>query len=98
MTVDLPPFTLAAGRDDVIGLNLIGLKRRGVPRPAVMEIKKAFRAVYFATGNIIEVAAAALATGEYASSEARRFLEFFKESKRGFARARSADFSESDGG
>ena len=98
MTLDLPPFTLAAGRDDVIGLNLIGLKRRGVPRATVMEIKKAFRAVYFATGNIVDVAAAALASGEYASPEARRFLEFFKDSKRGFARARSADFTENDGG
>ena len=96
-TLDLPPFVLVVGRDDVVGLNLIGLKRRGVARAAVQELKKAFRAVYFERGNIIDLAAAALATGEYPSPEARRFLEFFANSKRGFARARSADIAEKDG-
>ncbi len=89
-TMDLPPFILAAERNEVIGLNLIGLRRRGVSREAIQELKQAFRTVYFTPGSITGIAAEALASGAYASAEARRFLEFFSGSKRGFARARNA--------
>ena len=87
---DIPPFVMVAERDAVIGLNLIGLKRRGVPRAAVVELKRAFQAVYFTPGNIRSVAASALANGGFVSAEARRFLEFFTSGKRSFARARRA--------
>lgn len=88
ITQDVPPFALAAERDEVIGLNLVGLKRRGVARAAIVEIKEAFRAVYFTTGNIREVARAVVAEGKFTTPEAQQFLAFFTESKRGFARAR----------
>ena len=87
---DVPPYAMAAERNEVIGFNLIGLKRRGVSREAIRELKAAFRAVYFAPGNIREVATQALAGETYRSAEARRFLEFFVSGKRGFARARRA--------
>jgi len=85
---DIPHFTMAAERNEVIGLNLVGLKRRGLPRESIREIKDAFRAVYFAPGNIRDLARAALEGGKFASPEARQFLAFFAEGKRGFARAR----------
>lgn len=85
---DIPPFVMAAERNEVIGLNLIGLKRRGVSREAIGEIKEAFRAVYFTPGNIRAVAAAALEGAAFKTAEARQFLAFFTEGKRGFARAR----------
>ena len=87
-TLDLPPFSLVAERDEVIGLNLIGLKRRGVAAPAVQQLKEAFRAVYFTPGNIREIAAKTLAGGAFDAPEARRFLEFFAGGQRGFARPR----------
>ena len=85
---DIPPFAMAAERNEIIGLNLIGLKRRGLSRDAIREIKDAFRAVYFTPGNIRAVATAALAGEAFQTPEARQFLTFFTESKRGFARAR----------
>lgn len=85
---DIPPYAMAAERNEVIGLNLIGLKRRGLGRPAIAEIKEAFRAVYFTPGNIREVARLALDGGAFSTPEARQFLAFFTEGKRGFARAR----------
>ncbi len=88
ITRDVPHFTMVAERDDVIGFNVVGLKRRGVPRAAIAELKAAFQAVYFTPGNIRTVAAAVLATGQFSSAEAKRFLEFFAEGKRSFARAR----------
>jgi UDP-N-acetylglucosamine acyltransferase len=60
-TVDLPPFSLAAERDELVGLNVLGLKRRGVSREAIRELKAAFQRVYTSAGNIREVAAPAAA-------------------------------------
>ncbi|MGA2691527.1 MAG: acyl-ACP--UDP-N-acetylglucosamine O-acyltransferase [Opitutaceae bacterium] len=88
ITQDIPPFTMAAERNEVSGLNLVGLRRRGVTRDAINELKEAFRLVYFRMGNIREIAASALADGTFKSAEARRFLEFIKAGKRGIARAR----------
>lgn len=90
ITRDVPHFTMVAERDDVIGFNLVGLKRRGVPRAAVAELKRAYQEIYFTPGNIRAVAAERLAAGGFETAEARRFLAFFAEGKRGFARARRA--------
>ncbi len=86
ITRDLAPFTLVAERDEVSGLNLIGLKRRGVPREAIRELKEAFREVYYTPGNIRETARFALESGRFTSREAQVFLTFFREGKRSFAR------------
>lgn len=93
---DIPPFTMAAERNEVIGLNLIGLKRRGFARAAILEIKEAFRTVYFTPGNIRAVALAALEGGTFQTPEALQFLRFFTAGKRGFARARRAGAGASD--
>ena len=96
---DIPPFAMAAERNEIIGLNLVGLKRRNFSREAIRELKNAFRAVYFTPGNIREVAHAALTGGIFQTAEARQFLAFFSEGKRGFARARrEAPEGESNGG
>ncbi len=88
ITRDVPHFTMVAERDDVIGFNVIGLKRRGFSRVAIAELKAAFRDVYFTPGNIREVAAQRLQANAFETVEARRFLEFFAGGKRSFARAR----------
>ncbi len=86
ITRDLAPFTIVAERDEVSGLNLVGLKRRGFPRETVRELKEAYRSVYLKNGDIRRLSADALASGAFASAEAARFLAFFAEGKRGFAR------------
>ena len=88
ITLDVPPFILAAERDDIAGLNLIGMKRRGFPREAIRELKEAFRMVYGTPGNIREIAAGLLAGDGFKAAESRRFLEFFAGGQRGFARRR----------
>ncbi|MBI5690929.1 MAG: acyl-ACP--UDP-N-acetylglucosamine O-acyltransferase [Verrucomicrobia bacterium] len=88
ITRDVPHFTMVAERDDVIGFNLVGLKRRGFSRQAMAELKAAFHAVYHTPGNIREVAARRLEAQRETTPEARRFLEFFAGGKRSFARAR----------
>jgi UDP-N-acetylglucosamine acyltransferase len=84
VTLDVPPFTMIAERDDIIGFNVVGLKRRGFARETIRELKEVYRTVYGTPGNIRNVAASLLATA--VSAEARRFLEFFTQGKRGVAR------------
>jgi UDP-N-acetylglucosamine acyltransferase len=91
---DVPPYAMAAERNTVIGLNLIGLKRRGMAATTISELKHAFKSVYLRRGNIRQLASEALASGQYPSTEARRFLEFFSSGTRGFARARDSDETE----
>jgi UDP-N-acetylglucosamine acyltransferase len=94
ITRDVPHYTMVAERDEVIGFNAVGLKRRGFSRVAMAELKAAFHDVYFTTGNIRDVANLRLAANAFETAEARRFLEFFSGGKRGFARARRAQAAE----
>ena len=90
LSYDVPPFAIAADRNDICGLNLIGLKRRGLGGDVLADLKRCFRAVFFGGGNLRAAAAAALAGGELGiTAPGREFLEFFASGKRGFAQARS---------
>lgn len=86
ITRDIAHNLLIAERDEVSGLNVVGLRRRGVAREAIKELKSAFHEVFGKHGNIRRVASEALLAGTYQTPEARRFLEFFGEGKRSFAR------------
>ncbi len=88
VTQDLAPYLLVAERNEVSGLNLVGLKRRGIAREAIGELKECYRAV-FAGGDPRKLAAARRAAG-VRHAEATRFLEFFAGGKRGFARPEHA--------
>lgn len=94
VTLDVAPFLLVAERDEVPGLNLVGLRRRGVPREAIGELKAACARV-LRGGDPREHAAALLAAGPV-SAEVRRFLEFFAGGKRGFARLRRGAGEDAD--
>ena len=48
---DLPPFTLAAERNTVFGLNVTGLRRAGLSRAQRDEIKRAFKLFYLSGLN-----------------------------------------------
>jgi UDP-N-acetylglucosamine acyltransferase len=95
---DIAPFAMATERNALIGLNVVGLRRRGLKREALDEIKRAFRALNTPVGNLRQIAAQALQRGEFASAEARSLLEFFQSGRRGFARPRrhAADVQHDD--
>lgn len=89
ISYDVPPFAMAADRNDICGLNLVGLRRRGIAASAVVDIKRCFRSVFAGTGNVRARAEAALASGSCGSeAQGRLFLEFFSGGKRGFAQSR----------
>lgn len=46
LSTDLPPYCLGAGRNGLIGLNLIGMRRAGMPREEITLVRQAFREVF----------------------------------------------------
>ncbi|MGA1862421.1 acyl-ACP--UDP-N-acetylglucosamine O-acyltransferase [Deferribacter thermophilus] len=85
ITLDVPPFTLVEGNPAVIhGLNVIGLRRRGIGLEVRNELKKLLKIFldkkYTKEEAIIEMEKVVN------SSEGREFVEFMKYSKRGITR------------
>jgi UDP-N-acetylglucosamine acyltransferase len=94
---DVPPYVMAAERNQIIGLNRIGLRRRGFAAATISELKHAFRAIYGEPGNMVKHAATALTSGIFLTPEAQQFLAFFAGgSRRGFARTRGTATNDED--
>ena len=77
---DIPPFTLAAERNTVAGLNTIGLRRAGLDPGQRQEIKNAFKLLYKSGLNTTQamVAAEELDWGQ----DAREFFDFVRAAKK----------------
>ena len=56
---DIPPFTMAAERNGVAGLNVVGLRRAGLDAAQRAEIKAAFALLYRSGMNVAQALAAA---------------------------------------
>jgi UDP-N-acetylglucosamine acyltransferase len=96
ISLDVPPFCLATERNALIGLNIVGLRRRGFRREVIEEIRRALRAIDTPVGNPRELAATMLAGGELQSPEALQFLTFFAHGRRGFVRTRRGSAADGD--
>ena len=77
---DLPPFVVAAERNCVFGLNVVGLRRAGFTAKEREEIKAAFRLVYLSGLNISQALEKA-ATMKF-RGPAREFLDFVANAKK----------------
>jgi UDP-N-acetylglucosamine acyltransferase len=85
---DVPPF-VKADRDPLsyLGLNSVGLTRRGFPRERIDEIHNIYRVIYQNGMNISQ--ALDLVEKEFKSSPDRDYiLEFIRKSERGIIRSR----------
>src|SRR2546422_2639080 len=77
---DLPPFVIAAERNSVVGLNVIGLRRAGFSVSDREEIKRAFELIYLSGLNISQALEKA-ATTKF-GAPAREFLDFVANAKK----------------
>ena len=77
---DLPPFVVAAERNSVFGLNVVGLRRAGFSAKDREDLKAAFRLVYLSGLNISQ--ALKKATTMNFSASAREFLDFVANAKK----------------
>jgi UDP-N-acetylglucosamine acyltransferase len=77
---NLPPFVIAAERNSVFGLNIVGLRRAGLTAKDRDEIKQAFNLVYLSGLNTSQALdkAATMTFG----APAREFLDFIANSKK----------------
>jgi len=90
VTLDILPFTQAQGdRARLVGLNLVGLKRREFSRETIEEIRLAYRTL-FLSGLAAEDALEQLEASN-PGQEVRQMIEFIHKSKRGIARSGRKD-------
>ena len=77
---DLPPFVIAAERNSIFGVNVVGLRRAGFSTKERDEIKTAFKLVYLSGLNISQAfrKAAPMNLG----APAREFLDFVANAKK----------------
>lgn len=84
---DVPPFLLTDGAHAlVIGLNRVGIRRAGLDRQEVLDLKAAYRIIY-RKGLLFDETIAAL-QNRFASGAASEFASFFQGSTRGFVQER----------
>jgi len=83
---DVPPFSLVAGdRAHLVGLNNIGIRRRGITEEARKHLKHAYH-LLFNSKLRFEVAAERVRAEIEACPEVDRLLGFLEASERGFIR------------
>jgi UDP-N-acetylglucosamine acyltransferase len=94
---DVPPYLMADGHPArMVGLNLVGLKRAGLPPESISALKRAYRRIFMGTRfrNSIKEVEAEL--GEI--PEIRRLVAFLESSERGITRADLAARGKSEAG
>jgi len=83
---DIPPYVMASGQPaKPFGLNSEGLKRRGFDKDVILQIKRAYKAVY-RQGLTVEEAIEKIAEGNENIAELSLFTDFIKNSSRGIIR------------
>jgi UDP-N-acetylglucosamine acyltransferase len=77
---DIPPFVIAAERNYVFGLNVIGLRRAGFSAKDRDEIKAVFKLIYASDFNVSQALEKAKTMG--VGNVAREFLDFVANAKK----------------
>jgi len=77
---DLPPFVVAAERNSVFGLNIVGMRRAGIGANDRNEIKEAFKLIYLSGLNTSQALENAKTMNF--GAPAREFLDFVASSKK----------------
>jgi UDP-N-acetylglucosamine acyltransferase len=83
ITADVPPFTLVAERNELYGLNLVGLKRAGISAETIAELKRLYRLFFLAGLNNSQALAEASKPSAFTTPEAAEFIEFVRTSEIG---------------
>jgi UDP-N-acetylglucosamine acyltransferase len=83
VSMDVPPFTLAAERNEIHALNLVGLRRAKISREAIGELKQLFKMFYLSGLNGTQALKEVSADGAFKTAEAREFIEFVRSSPNG---------------
>ena len=92
-TRDIPPFCMADGINDVLGLNVVGLRRAGLGPDARKQLKRAYHTLFLSGKSPSE--AIKSYDGER-TKEVKELFEFIQSAKRGVCFAKGKGDSESE--
>lgn len=93
--MDIPPYTIAQGeRAKLIGLNIVGLRRAGLDRKVILDIRRAFK-LLFRSGKRLEEAMAELEKA-IPCAEVQHLIDFCRASQRGITPAKKSMREETD--
>ncbi|MBN1867678.1 acyl-ACP--UDP-N-acetylglucosamine O-acyltransferase [Candidatus Sumerlaeota bacterium] len=93
---DVPPFMMVAGVNNVVGINVIGLRRAGFSAQARKEIRQAYK-ILCRSGLSVPNALARLREGGF-GPEVQEIVDFARDSKRGICGFRGRRRGEQDDG
>lgn len=88
-SLDIPPFINVFGRNDMSGLNTIGLRRRGVSAACIADLKNLY-SIVFDSDSVRKNALAAIDAGAAKTDVGRLFLDFFRMEGRHYLHPRHA--------
>jgi UDP-N-acetylglucosamine acyltransferase len=97
MRQDLPPFFRAAGNPGcTVGVNLVGMQRRGLSHATVRAVRAAYKILYLSRLKLDEALKGL--RGEFSAvEEVQAIVRFVEESKNGISRPRSQGSDETPG-
>jgi UDP-N-acetylglucosamine acyltransferase len=81
---DVPPFCMMDGTHTLRGINVVGLKRAGIPTKSIQALRHAFQSL-FGTRQNLKLAIERLERTVALTPEVIEMLNFIKTSKRGIA-------------
>ena len=85
-TLDVPPYMLVAGNKAIThGINIRGLRRRGVDKETILELKRAYKTIY-RSGHTMARAMEVLSERDAESQQVKGLIDFIKGSSRGVIR------------
>jgi UDP-N-acetylglucosamine acyltransferase len=94
---DVPPYCMAVENNELVGLNVVGLKRAGLSLEQRSRLKEAYASLFSSGLNISQ--ALDQLDRESKSAEVHHLVEFIRASKRGICNARKkpTDLGENEG-
>jgi UDP-N-acetylglucosamine acyltransferase len=81
-TKDVPPFVIQQNIDTVVGVNVIGMRRAGIPRPEIDAVRRAFH-ILFRRGLTLPAALAQLQEDLAGSAAVTEMVAFLRQTRRG---------------
>ena len=82
ISLDLPPFWIAQGFNTAQGVNVVGMRRAGIPNEQIMAVRRAFKAINRG-GLTIRAALEQVEAADGHLPAVRELVEFVRASKRG---------------
>lgn len=76
---DIPPYLMAAKRNLLSGINLVGIKRRGFTQDVIGDIKSCYKAVFLSDGTFEQRLKKALETLKPTTKQGQKFLAFLQQ-------------------